>query len=317
MSDGQNFFESSERMFNLYRQERYADALAAAEELAKEFPEQKTNIVFWEICLLSCSGRVADALTAMSHALEDGLWWSEAQLRNDGDLAPLQGLPEFEKMMSQCKERQAAAQGSQTPVLEIFEPETKQAGCYPLLIALHGRGSSVSLDKYFWMPVTKLGWLLALPQSSQLGSPNSYIWDDAEITEAEIVAHFAEIIQKYPIDLERVVLAGFSQGAARAIHLAVKGAIRARGFLAVVPGKVLLDNLEALTQAAKDKGLRGYLVSGGKDPRYEIIQTAHKLFNENKVACAIENHPDLGHEFPKNFQQSIQKAMEFIFKEQE
>lgn len=312
MNESQNFLKRAEEMFVLYRQERYAEALVVSERLAGEFPEQVSSTAFWKICLLSCSGQTAAALSFMSQALGHGLWWSEAQLRSDSDLAPLQGLPDFEKMVTQCNERQVAAQGGQSPILLTFEPEPVPAGRYPLLIALHGRGSCADLDKYFWMPVTKQGWMLALPQSSQLGSPNSFVWDDAAKTEAEMIVHFAEIIRKYPIDPERIILAGFSQGAARAIHLALKGVIRSRGFLAVVPGKVLLDDLENLTRFAKDANLRGYLVAGGKDPRYEVFQTAHRLLNANGIRCAMEEHPTIGHEFPPDFEQSLEKGIQFI-----
>ena len=66
MSESQNFFEQAEKMFFLYRQERYADALAATERLAGEFPQQVSNTAFWKICLLSCSGQTAAALSFMS-----------------------------------------------------------------------------------------------------------------------------------------------------------------------------------------------------------------------------------------------------------
>lgn len=315
MGEERNFYTSAEEMFSLYEQARYADALVVIERLAEEFPEQKSTTAFWEICLLCCSERPADALSFMSQAMDGGLWWSEQQLRGDNDLAPLQGQPEFEKMVLRCKECQDAAQGSQSPELHVFEPEPKPAGLLPLLIVLHGRGSSASLEEYFWNPAAREGWLLAMPQSSQLSSPGAYVWDDAEKTETEIVAHFAEIARKYPINAERVILAGFSQGAARAIHLSLKGAIRVQGFLAVVPG-VRLDGLESMIHAAKDRRLRGYLVAGGKDPRHEIFRTAYRLFNENGIACRMEEHPDLGHEFPKDFHQSITNATKFIFEEE-
>ncbi|MFZ5922591.1 MAG: alpha/beta hydrolase [Chloroflexota bacterium] len=314
MSSRQDFFARSEEMMRFYREGHYPEALAVTERLADEFPAEAPTTSFWRVCLLSVAGRTEAALVSMRQAMDEGLWWSERQLRADSDLAGLQGLPEFERMVALCNERQAAAQVDSKPELFVFEPKPGPAGRIPLLIALHARGSSPERDVSNWLPVTQKGWLLAMPQSSQLGSPNSYVWDDAEKTEAEIAAHFSRLAVQYPLDARRVILAGLSQGAARAIQLTLKQAIPARGFLAVVPGNVMMENLETLAQSAENK-VRGYLVAGGKDSRYEVFKKAHALLNRNGVACEIEDHPEMGHEFPPDFDKSISRAMEFIFKE--
>ncbi len=314
MSDRQDFFERSEEMMRFYREGRYPEALAVVERLAGEFPAEAPTTSFWRICLLSVAGRTEAALVFMRQAMDEGHWWSERQLRADSDLAGLQGQPDFEAMVAQCNERWTAAQADSKPGLFVSEPKPGPAGRVPLLIALHARGSSPERDLNNWLPITQNGWLLAMPQSSQLGSPNSYVWDDADKTEAEIAAHFSRLAAQYPLDANRIILAGLSQGAARAVQLALKQIVPARGFLAVVPGNILMDDLEMLARSAAGK-VRGYLVAGGKDPRYEVFQQAHAILNRNGVACEIEDHPEMGHEFPPDFEQSISRAMEFILKE--
>ena len=58
--------------------------------------------------------------------------------------------------------------------------------------------------------------------------------------------------------------------------------------------------------------MRGYLVAGGKDPRYEMFKQIHALFLQHGIPCEMEDHPELGHEFPPDFEKSLEKALNFI-----
>ncbi len=308
MTDHSDFFQRSEAMMAFYGEGRYLDALNAVEQLAAEFPAEAATTSFWRACLLSRAGKIDEALRAMTVAMDDGLWWSERQLRVDEDLAPLQGLSAFETMVAECRARQAAAQKDAKPEALIRLPEGN--GPHPLLIALHARASSPKRDLRNWEPILKMGWMLAMPQSSQLGSPNSFVWDEAETTLAEIASLHRKLLAEYPIDAARVVLAGMSQGGALALQLCLRGLIPARGFLSVVPGRITAEELNELLPSARGK--RGYLVVGGRDPRYESTIQIRALLNRNGIPCELEDHPEMGHAFPKNFERSIAKALEFL-----
>jgi len=308
MTDRMDFFRRSEAMMAFYADARYADALNVTEQLAVEFPDEIATTSFWRVCLLSRMGKIDEALKAMSNALEGGMWWSEWQLRRDEDLTPLQGSPAFEAMVAECRARQAAAQRDSKPEVSVHLPGGD--GPHPLLIALHGRGSGPDRDFRYWEPVLQMGWVLAMPQSSQLGSPNTFIWDDAARAQEEIAAHYENLRERYPMDPQRVILAGFSQGAGLAIRICLRGLIPARGFLAVVPGRIATEDLDEAIRSARGK--RGYLVVGDRDPRYETSAQIHALLNRNGIPCEMEDHPEMGHEFPRNFDQSILSAMRFL-----
>lgn len=313
MTDRMDFFKRSEAMMAFYAEGKYLDALDVTERLAAEFPDEAATTSFWRVCLLSRAGRTEDALRAMSFAMADGLWWSERQLRTDDDLAPLQGLPDFETMVHECRRRHAAAQKDSKPGLLVRIPSTPAP--YPLLIALHARGGSPERDFRNWEPILKMGWMIAMPQSSQLGSPNSYVWDDAQTAEVEVTDLYRKLIAEYSIYKERVILAGFSQGGARAIQFCLQNIVPARGFLSVVPGKVAAEGLDELLRSARGK--RGYLIVGGRDSRHEITTQLHAFLNQHGIPCELENHPEMGHALPENFERSIAKAIDFILKEQE
>jgi len=313
MPTNEEFFQTAAPLFQRYDRGDYAGALQMAEELAVRYPEQAIHTCLWRICLTSRLKRVDEALRLFAEGLEAGYWWSERGLRKDPDLVPLQGLPEFERLVAISYARQMAAQAGVQPDLRVYTPDPTVPPPHPLLIALHGRGHAPENDQDpYWKHACQLGWLVAIPRSSQLSWPGAYGWDDSELARKEITAHFDKLCAQYPVDRQRLVIAGISQGGALAIQLALGRKLPACGFLAVVPGNSVTDGLESLVQSAQGSGLRGYLVTGGKDPRYEMFKQIHALFLQHGIPCDMEDHPELGHEFPPDFDKSLEKALNFI-----
>jgi predicted esterase len=309
MNGSQEFYQRAEEMFALYFQRRYADALTVTERLAREFPAEEATTDYWRICLLAVDGRRQAALSSMSQSLARGMWWSEEQLRADPDLASLQGNPDFERLVIICRERHAA-QSRVAPQLLIRRPEG--AGPHPLLIALHGRGSSPAKEFHWWEPALGAGWLLALPQPSQLGSPKSYVWDDIEQSQQEIVGHCAGLMDKYPVDGRRVVVAGFSQGARLAIEMSLKGLLPVCGFMAVSPGKVVADSLDEWMAAGPPPALRGRIVAGTRDAGYPLVSTVHQRLEAAGISCELDVHEGVGHAYPPDFGNVLERALSFF-----
>jgi hypothetical protein len=63
--------------------------------------------------------------------------------------------------------------------------------------------------------------------------------------------------------------------------------------------------------------LRGYFITGEKDYLLENAREIQNILKEGNIQFAEEVHSDLGHEFPPDFEKSFDKAIDFIFKEQE
>ncbi len=318
----QDFFQEAKELFRQYYAGDYKAALETAARLEERFPEQRIHIAYWRICLNSRLGRVDEALNLFSEALDEGLWWSEEQLRRDPDLDALRANPEFKRLLTLCRERHRTAQAASSPDLRVFPPNEAFSPPYPLLIALHGRGGTAKSALPHWKAVGEMGYLLALPQSSQLAWPGAYAWDDGEVAEREIQAHYEALRREYAIDLERVILAGASQGAALAIHLMLRGRVPARGFLAVAPAAIDVDALaeeaarglgeQAQVGARGEARRRGYVVVGRQDPLYERARQMVDVLNRHGLACEIEVHDDLGHEFPPHFERTLAHALQFL-----
>ena len=108
MPQQRDFFDQADAMLGLYAEARYDQALRLAEQLALDFPREAASTTLWRICLLSRVGRTDEALRLMSQALQQGLWWEQRVLRDDDDLAALQGLPAYETMLAECQRRRDA-----------------------------------------------------------------------------------------------------------------------------------------------------------------------------------------------------------------
>jgi acetyl esterase/lipase len=135
----------------------------------------------------------------------------------------------------------------------------------------------------------------------------------------EIQEHYDALCRQHAVDPDRVVVAGFSMGGELAIWLALSGTIEARGFIAVGPGGPYMnepDRWVPLIEASQGRGLRGYLVVGELDVFcYEGTLALAELLKARGVPCQLEVHPNLGHDFPPEFQQSLARTLEFILRD--
>ncbi len=299
--------------WQLYQSGAYAEALDLVTRHETLFP-RRGRFYNWKMCMAARVNDIPLALQTLQEAVDAGLWFSHASLREDEDLDSLQGLPEFERLAAICEERYAAAVAQATPQLLIAEPEHASPP-YPLLVALHGNNSNSETSVDSWRSAANRGWLLTLPQSSQLGDFDGYVWNDRERATAEVRQHDATTRREYAIDPARLVIGGFSMGGGLAVWLAVSGAIEARGFIAVGPYLEDVGLLRPLLKARPDRKLRGYIVVGDQDdPCYRISQEIAALLQAHDIACELEVYPNLGHVFPPSFEESLAKGLDFILR---
>ena len=300
----------------LYSEQKYAEALNLLTREGSEFPEHGAEIAYLRSCMAARIGKPELAVTILEEALEHGYWYGEQLIRHSPSWQSLQGRPDFERVAAICLDRQEG----EHPESQVFvrEPEGGiQAGRrYPLLIALHGNGDTATNALAGWQAVTSDGWLLAAIQSSQLGGSNLYGWFDADLAIREIEGQYARLCEQYPIDMERVILAGFSAGGELALRLSLEGAIPARGFVLLGPAVTTetADSRRPLIQTGATRGLRGYVMLGVEDvnvPQDEI-RAVVTLLNGHGISCGLETIPDIGHVYPADNERILKRAIAFI-----
>ncbi|HEU0002202.1 MAG TPA: alpha/beta hydrolase [Ktedonobacteraceae bacterium] len=301
-------------LMKLYAAKEYAQALEQVEQEKANFPENLWEIAYWRICLQALLGEQTEALQSFQEILDLGLWFSPNRLARELDMDSLRPLPEFQKMTEVCQQRFEKIRPTVRPEL-LVEQTANRATALPLLIALHGNGENASVTIDYWREATSQGWLLALPQSSQIYDPNSFVWDDREIGINEIRAHLASLRREQALDQERVVLGGFSMGGGQAVWMALRQLIKTRGFIVLAPylTPAELEALPALLESQKPAALRGCILVGEED--VECLEVSRKLV-EIMRACnlpgELEVHPGEDHDYPPNFAEFVSKGLAFI-----
>lgn len=312
MENDMTFQQLTNEMMRLYSDGRYVDAYELVERNADHFLEQSARTTFWKMCLLSLCGRSSEVISVFQHGLDSGLWWADSQFQ-DTDLDAVRDLPQFKSLMSICHEKYEDACKQAKPDQTILLPDVPALARYPLLVTLHGRGAHKDSDAEYWDVARRRGWLVLSVQSTQPLSPDSYCWDDVEQGLADILSCVDTVSKQYPMDPLRLITAGFSQGSGMAIYASLSGKVGARGFISV--GTFIADPASLVPLARQVHSVRGYFVTGEKDRTLDKARAIQKILKENSLQFEEEAHPDLGHEFPPDFEASFDKAIDFIFKE--
>jgi predicted esterase len=189
------------------------------------------------------------------------------------------------------------------------------AGELPLLIFLHGRNGDKNYNLEYWDVARQRGWLVLSPQSRQAIFPGAYCWDKSEQGLEDVLFHLEEILKMYKVDRKRIIIAGFSQGSGMAIYAALSGKVGACGFIGV--GTFLAEPASLIPLASQAQPIRGYFVTGEQDHTLDKARAIQNILKDNNIQFGEEVHSDLGHAFPTDFEKSFDKAIDFIFKEQE
>ena len=310
-----SFDELTDQMMKLYRESKYADALKIVEQNADRFPDQSARTTFWKMCLLSLCGRSNDVISVFQKGLDAGLWWADSQFR-DTDLNAVRDLPEFKRLAAVSQEKYEEARTHIERDQTVLLPKVSAYSLYPLLIALHGGAGNKDSNLEYWEIARQKGWLVLSPQSTQPLYSGSYSWIEPEQALADLHFCVEQISKDHPIDQQYVVIAGFSQGSGMAIYAALSGMLKVRGFISIATYWADPESLTPLAQSASQtKAIRGYFVVGEKDQTLNKTRGIQKVLDENNIQFGEEVHPDLGHEFPSDFERSFDKAIDYIFME--
>lgn len=309
--ESMTFHELTDQMVALYHQKKFEDALQLIEQHLNAFPEQAARLTFWRMCFLSLLGRSEEVLAVFQQGLDSGLWW-HMELFSDPDLNAIRDLPAFKRLMALSQERYQEEQAQIERDYSILQPGPPSTGLYPLLITLHGRNGNKESDIRQWELARQRGWLVLSCQSTQPVFQGAYHWDNPEQGLADLRFYYDQVSQQYPVDPQRILIAGFSQGSGMAIFTALTGNLPVRGFIGI--GTWWADPSQLDVQG---KQVRGYFITGEKDHTLERAREIQEVLLKNNVEFAEEVHADLGHEFSSDFGASFDKAIHFIFEEQE
>lgn len=273
-----------------------------------QFPQRAALLFFWHACLMALMKEPVQAVQILAQGVDLGLWWSESFLRRDPDLASLQGLAEFEHLIPTCRQRHQAAEAQSQAELLVYAPADVFQPPYPTLLALHSRGTSAAEMAEPFFHLNELGWLIAVVQSSQLAYPGGYLWDDRSRARQDILDLLPLLAEKHPLDPQRTLLAGFSQGGGLAIELGLSGDLAVVGVLALSPYLAQLPET-----AASRPGI--WISRGERDLNREMFDRIAQRLEQLKLRHRLESFPELGHDFPPDFPSILNQALAFLLDE--
>jgi predicted esterase len=293
----------------------FAAAYALITAEGHRFSDDASTVLYLRSCMAERVGDRAEALAALTTALDRGHWYGERLLRNSPSWQPLQGDPAFEQLAARSLALRDAATVEPTPLVAVPEG-TPPPGGWPLLLALHGNAGTSQKAFAGWC-LAATGWLLAALQSSQALSDQQFVWDDREQSRVDVLSQLAMLRATYPMDADRIVLAGFSRGAEVALELALLGALEVRGVVLLAPSGPFTADPEhwlPLIRSSTGRGLRAAVVIGDDDDpgRVDSALQLAPLLDDNGVPCHLEVVPGLGHAYPQDGGVALRRGLEFV-----
>ncbi len=300
--------ELTRRLLDAYAAGDVAAALRWGEELAVHLPDNAV-LAFDLSRLRAVSGDREGALGWLRGAVEKGFSRVE-RLDEEPDLETLRDHPEFPALRRRVAESFARRVAAQPPLLTAprqLDPETP----VPLLIVLHGRGSSAEPLEKLWRPeARRLGAVLVTPQGLEPYA-EGFQWGTVSETEQQVLAAIAYAEARYPIDRRRILLTGFSQGGGRSIAIALR---RPELFAGVI---VIASAIGPGTPFPPPPGTRPppfVLMVGSRDGVLPHTRETAERFAEHGIVHKLVVFPGVGHTFPRDYRRQLRRATEFVLR---
>lgn len=306
------------RTLEIYRKGDYLEAYNFITENYKDIEKGNIAQIYnFRYSIANEAGLEELALQLMREAIvEKEFWYQYNYLIEDEDLKSLNKYKEFGELLDICKKRELEAKRNEKPDLKIIIPDKmNEQYAHPLIIALHGDQENIKITEDYWSSYVDKNFILALPQSSQIQFSEGYEWKDIEKGARELKEHYESILEKYNIDLDNIIIGGFSAGGRVALYSILKDIIQVKGFILVAPWLPEIDEWAPLLYRIRGKGIKGYVVCGDKDDDcYECTRRFTDLLSSKKISHEIKILKGLDHDYPDNFNEILPKAIDFILK---
>ena len=297
---------------DFYGQQRYAEAAAILAGAVARYPDHVLANTFNLALMYSSLGNREEAVRALEDGHRRGVFYGKWTFEG----APWDTLRRFEgfqSLLARNEELITEAQKTSSMRLEVAAPEGYVPGReYPLFIALHGGGENLAQFRPRWTsPRLREEFIVAYVQSSQVAGMDGYHWQDDAITRRELEAAYREIVAKYSVDPDRVLLGGFSSGGYGTLVTLFEGTLPASGFVILCP-EVPDDPGQAALDGAARRGIRGTLLTTEQDGRLKRQEEYVSGLAAHGLDVRFIVTPKTGHWYPDDLESKIDEALAHI-----
>jgi predicted esterase len=296
----------------LYKEKKYKEAAELLQKNWKHFPE-KTHATAWNLAITYKQlKQYKRGIKALKRALKTGVWYSIYAFRGEF-FKPYRDLKAFQEVIDMNNRLRDEAQKKAKPQTKVVLPEGYSGEKkYPLFLALHGGGENIETFEPRWKS-QKLSkeFITVFLQSSQVVSMTGFSWENEETTKKEISEAFAKIMKDYSVDKKEILIGGFSSGGFATLITVFSNIIPATGFIILCPPMPEGINQEDLN-AAKERGLRGTLLTTEMDPRIGKQRAMIDMFKKAGLQYQLVVFPNIGHWYPKDLDKKIDMAIDHI-----
>lgn len=307
------------QLLRLHRGGEFREALALLDEREASLPNDAVTIDYWRACLLARAGDGCEAISVLQRAVDAGHWYSGDRLEAEDDLAAARSEPAFAKILRACVELEARARRAGPPSPLVLEPEAP-ADSPPALVAFHPAASSPHRFAQRWAQAARAGWEVVLPCASNPVASDSYVWLDRDLRALDTEAARRALRDGLPsveaaagAEISRpVILAGFGQGGAVALLVALQEAVRSPHVLLIGATARHAEAVDAMTGDPSASPPRVHALLGEEDPQLEATQQALERLRERSLEVSVDLRPGLGHEFPPDFAGDLRACLEVL-----
>jgi len=300
-------------LVEMYNAKQYAEMAKLIEENYGRFPE-KASSMSYNMALVCVHLEDYDrAIEYLSKAHEKGHFLSIYAFGGDF-WAPLRAHERYEQIIAKNLAMKDEAQKSAKPKLEVTLPEGFDSEkTWPLFIALHGGGENIEAFRPNWRSeVMEKEFIIAWVQSSQVATMNGFTWEDQETTRREVREAYEKVCAEYPVDTGEVLIGGFSSGGLGSLVVTFfEQAVPVKGFVILCPP--MPENITAAdVTAARDRGVRGTIITTELDNRVDTQRAMADLFRDNGLQYQFVMTPNIGHWYPDDLPELIDRAIAHI-----
>ena len=293
-------------------QEKFDEELALLQSTEELFPEYRFQNLWTQALVLRHIGQYESCYEIIERMIHQGYFMP----LDSKYWEPLWEKAGFAYLQAENERLRAKAQAQARMEYAVYLPEGYSGEKrYPLFFVLHGDAGNINQLSWYWEPeaVTRLGFVAAYVQSSQVRNSRNFVWlPNPQIARQDIKNCYELVTNQYSIDLDTVILGGFSGGAITAIDITLADMFPVKGFVCQSPElKPKGFTIESLRRAAQ-RGVKGVFMEGEKVIPVPDEQEMMQTFQEAGLPYQFYINSGLEHAIPHDLAEKLRQAVDFI-----